>query len=317
MLPDRHGGSRMNIVHYLAAGMLLHTAAFAAEIRLEDGSLVKGEIMERNDSVVVIVSESLGELRGPVRRVVGGLPAPADAKDARMAPRDRDPSGNALFFLPTAFTPQQGAFTFRDFELLFLTLGYAATDATSITFGALFPITSEFQLFTAGFKQQLGMSEDRTLAVALTGSFTKPVSDEVDGLDYLVNGNLVVSRRFPGSLFADAFGLHGVLGYAGVSYKDESYDYDCYCYRSERRWEDNLSFGGGAEFRLTPTAKFMVEYLNAFPFSPEESEVGVFTIGFRLHGTRLSADIAGFRPVTDEDMGDLFLYPLLNVGYRF
>jgi hypothetical protein len=61
----------------------------------------------------------------------------------------------------------------------------------------------------------------------------------------------------------------------------------------------------------------MVEYLNAFPFSPEESEVGVFTIGFRLHGTRLSADIAGFRPVTDEDMGDLFLYPLLNVGYRF
>jgi hypothetical protein len=297
------------------AGLL--TGALAAEIRLDDGSVVRGEIMERNDSTVVIVSEALGELRIPVRRVVDGLPAPIAAKDGRVTPRDRDPSGQALFFLPTAFTPHQGAFTFRDFELLFLTLGYSPTDATSITLGALFPITSEFQLFTAGFKQQLVLSGDRTMAVALTGSFTKPVSDDVDGLDFLVNSNLVVSRRVPGGIFADAFGVHGALGYAGISYKEETYDYDCLCYDTERRWEDNLSFGGGAEARLTPNAKFMVEYLNAFPFTPEESGIGVFTIGFRLHGTRLSADIAGFRPVTDEDMGDLFLYPLLNVGYRF
>jgi hypothetical protein len=68
---------------------------------------------------------------------------------------------------------------------------------------------------------------------------------------------------------------------------------------------------------LTPSAKFMVEYLSAAPFDPGESGVGLLTIGFRLHGTRLSADIAGFRPVVDEDLDGLLFYPLLNVGYRF
>jgi hypothetical protein len=308
----------MKIVHCLVAGLfLLATAVKAADIRLDDGSVVRGEILERNDSLVVIVSEALGELRIPARRVVGGLPAIAAEKKGRITPRDRDPSGNALFFLPTAFTPHQGAMTFRDFELLFLTFGYAFTDATNITVGAMFPVTSEFQLFTAGFKQQLAVSEDRSTAVALTGSFTKPVSDDVEGLDFLVNSNLVVSRRFPGSSFSDAFGFHGALGYAGVSYKEEDYDYDCFCYRSERRWEGNLSFGGGAEVRLTPNAKFMIEYLNALPFTPEEENIGILTIGFRLHGTRLSADIAGVRPIVDEDMDGLLFYPLLNVGYRF
>lgn len=61
----------------------------------------------------------------------------------------------------------------------------------------------------------------------------------------------------------------------------------------------------------------MIEYLNALPFTPEEESIGVLTLGFRLHGTRLSADIAGFRPVVDAGMGDLLFYPLLNVGYRF
>jgi hypothetical protein len=308
----------MKTFRCLVAGALLHAASvLAADIRLDDGSVVRGEIQERNDSSVVIVSEALGTLRIPLRRVVAGLPALAGAQEGRARLRDRDPSGNALFFLPTAFTQQQGDFTFRDFELLFLTLGYAVTDATNITFGALFPVTSEFQLFTAGFKQRLAASEDRTSAAALTGSVTKPVSNDVEGLDLLLNGNLVVSRRFPGDFFSDAFGVHGALGYAGVSYKEEAYDEDCFCYRSERRWQANLSFGGGAEIRLTSNAKFMVEYLNALPFTPEEENIGLLTLGFRLHGNRLSADIAGIRPVSDADMGDVLFYPLLNVGYRF
>ncbi len=296
--------------------LLVALPALSVELRLEDGSVVRGELMERNDSVVVVLTESLGELRIPARRVVGGLPESPDPEKASMTPRDRDPSGHALFFLPTAFTPHRGAFTFRDFELLFLTLGYSATDATSFTLGGLFPITSEFQLFTFGAKHRLWISENRDLAAALTASFTKPVSDASDGLDYLVNGNLVVSRRFSDERFTDAFGLHGALGYAGISYKDERFDYDCFCDRSKRRWEDNVSFGFGGEIRLTPNAKLMAEYLSAAPFNPEEDGIGVMTIGFRLHGTRLSADIAGFRPV-GEDAGDLIFLPLLNVGYRF
>jgi hypothetical protein len=300
----------------LALSLLCFVPAAATELRLDDGSVLRGELLSHNDTLVVLSTESLGELRIPARRVVEGLPRPGNGKGGGQASRDRDPSGQALFFLPTAFTPQRGNVVFRDFELLFLTLGISVTDATSVTFGGLFPVTSEFQMFTIGFKQRLLMSANGSSAVSVTGSFVKPVGDDID-LNHLVNGNVVASRRFSDERFSDAFGLHGAIGYAGVSYDDDRFDNGCYCNRSRTRWEGNVSYGFGGEARLTPNAKFMAEYLSASPFDPTESGVGLLTLGFRLHGTRLSADIAGIRPIMDEDLEGLLFYPLLNVGYRF
>lgn len=45
-----------------------------------------------------------------------------------------DPSDQALFFMPTAFMPPKDSVAFRDFELLFLTLGVSPTSTTSIIY---------------------------------------------------------------------------------------------------------------------------------------------------------------------------------------
>ena len=64
-------------------------------------------------------------------------------------------SDQALFFLPTAFLPPAGSFTFRDFELFFMTLGYSPSARTAISAGLLFPVSSEVQVLTTGIKQNL------------------------------------------------------------------------------------------------------------------------------------------------------------------
>lgn len=238
---------------------------------------------------------------------------PVPVQPLRVA-RRIDPSDQALFFLPTAFTPPKGSFTFRDFELLFLTLGFAPTGSTSLTGGFLFPVTSEVQLLTLGFKQGLWMDPGARTAVALTGSITKPFGEFAEDAGFLVNSNLVASHRLPimGVAATDGAGIHAAVGYLGASSKKERSDGS-----SRTDWSDNFSLGAGAEARLTDHAKLMVEFLTAAPFDADNDiEGGLLTLGFRLHGERLAADIAGLRP-TGEDMGDLFLWPLLVVSYRF
>jgi hypothetical protein len=294
----------------------------AADIKLVDGTVLRGEMISESDSSVTIRTPSLGDLTVPTASIaVGALsePLPADSSPAtpRARPRrDTDPSGHALFFLPTAFVPPRGTTTFRDFELFFLTFGHSLTNSTVMTAGFLFPVTSEFQILTAGFKQQLWVSNAAHGAVALTGNLTVPLEKGPGSEGFLVNSNLVASRRFSSGAFPDAFGFHGGFGYAGVAESREYYDYDTYEYRTRWEWNDNISWGGGLEARLTANSKFMAEILSAIPFDVHTDNIGLLTMGIRLHGERLSADIAGFRPLSEA--GDSFLFwPLLNIGYRF
>ena len=74
----------------------------------------------------------------------------------------------------------------------------------------------------------------------------------------------------------------------------------------------------GAEARLTPNAKVIGEYLSAVPFGADaDIDGGLLTLGFRLHGDCLAADIAGTRPIPDSDMGSFFMWPMLVVSYRY
>src|SRR5688500_4060539 len=113
--------------------------------------------------------------------------------------------------MPTAFTPPAGSFTFRDFELFFLTMGLAPTDATSLTVGFLFPISSEFQILTAGAKQRLWQSADSLTAAALTANFSRPFGELGDDMSYFLNSNLVVGKRT-----GNGYGFHAALGYLGA-----------------------------------------------------------------------------------------------------
>lgn len=269
--------------------------ATAAELKLDDGSVIRGEILSLTDSVVAVRTQSLGDVLVMRSRIVAGL----DESDSPSSPPIRgeryrqDPAGYALFFLPTAFTPPQGTKTFRDFELFFLNFGYSPTSSTVVSGGFLFPITTEFQLLTLGVKQQLFQTQTGT-AMAITGNITIPVSDDAEGSLY--NGNLLFSHRVAEGRYEDAFGVHAALGY----------------WKGTESEEGAFTLGAGAEVRLTANAKFIAEY-----YGPtEEPEVGFMTLGFRLHGDKLSADIAGVRPLEAEG-GDFLFFPLLVVNYRF
>jgi hypothetical protein len=321
------------------AGLAL--AAMAAEaksIRLGDGSVLQGEIVGRTDSTVVILSKSLGTVTVAARELAGDGPAaardtayagPYAERGSKAAPPGksaypaasnppaagpmREPSDQALFFLPTAFTPPARAVTFRDFELFFLTLGYSPTDATSLTAGALFPISPEVQVLTAGLKRRLWHSRDGMSALALTGNITKPIGDFVDDSPLFMNSNLVFgNRNETGS------GIHAAVGYLAARQETEKYDSQSGTYRDVQDWNGGYTWGLGAEGRLTPHIKAIGEFVSAAPFGdPAEFDGGLLTLGLRLHGENLSADIAGTRPITDGDLGSFIFFPMLVVSYRY
>lgn len=275
---------------------VLASVAFPETLKLKDGTVLQGTLVSREDSLLIFRSGTLGELRVPVSAV-----APEPAKSGG------DPSDQALFFMPTAFTPARGSFMFRDFELLFLTFGYAPTASTTLTGGFLFPVSSEVQLGTFGFKQKIFDRPADGVAVALTGNVTKPLGEIGEELGLVVNSNLVAGLR------NGLAGLHAALGFLGAEVEDEYYDGT----RPDTHWERSWSLGMGAEIRLTPHSKLMAEYLSVAPFDPDqEIDGGLLTLGFRLHGARLSADIAGMRPLGSGENGGLIFLPLLVVSYR-
>lgn len=316
--------SRMSpIIHLLARQiiqallfLLLPVLAAAARaerdtLRLKNGSVLVGEVVSADADSTVFRHPSLGLLRVPTSELavpgtaVPDVAAPSTMRMDRRGTRSIDPADHALFFLPTGFTPPQGSFLFRDFELLFLTLGFAPTSSSTVTGGFMFPVTAEFQLLTAGIKQRLFADLENRYAVAFAGNITKPIGENVEG-EFITTSNLVASYRGPNpELNAwDGFGVHAAVGYLGAS--DDEGD-----------WADAFSFGMGAEVRISRNAKFMAEFLSAAPFDPEaDVDGGLLTLGIRLHGDRLSADIAGLRPMVEGESMDLVFFPLLVVSYR-
>jgi hypothetical protein len=245
----------------------------------------------------------------PLPLPVEATPTPAPAEQVAPSPmrppvhsnssarKDPDPHGQTLVLMPTAFTAPEGSWTFKDFELLFLTLSYAPTASTSVSFGALFPISTSVQLFTFGVKQQLFLAPDGTAAVAVDGNLILP---SVDG----ENSESLWDLSLIGSVKpTEEVGLHASLGTTGLLSGDNT---------------DNLvTLALGMDARMTPNAKFIVEFYRTGLSVVGDENVDFINIGFRLHGERLSVDICGTRPLVSGDTGDLLFYPVLNVGYRF
>ena len=271
----------------------LFTAAFCDELRLKDGSVLRGDLVYASDSVVVFRAGELGEVRVNPAQIEGeAVPSP----EARRQPgQDEDPSGQALFFMPTAFTPPKGSVVFRDFELLFLTLGYSPTNTTSIVAGAMLPFTSEFNAVTLGVKQ--GLYQKANGAIALAGNVTIPISNEINEAAFLWLLNAVASYRF-----ADQIGVHVAAGGIGLQGSGEH--------------TQSLSMGFGTDVRLFPHLKFIGEVLHGGTTFDPGSDGTLVDFGIRIYGERLSADIAGVRSL-DDNMGDLWFLPLVSIGYRF
>ncbi len=272
----------------------LPTSAFEA-IRLDDGTVLRGEIISRTDSTIVIESENMGRVTVKKKHIVSSAVKDSDLiSDHRAGHIDLDPIGHTLLLMPTAFTPPKGSVVARDFELLFLTLGYSPTSTTSIVAGAMFPVTTEFNALTVGIKQ--GVYSQANGAIAVVGNVTLPISEEINNAAFLWLLNVVASYRF-----ADQVGVHVAAGGVGAQGRGEGVR--------------SASVGVGTDIRLTPHIKLLGEVLHGGTSFDPSSAATIINMGIRIHGERLSADIAGMRTV--QEVGDFFLIPLVSIGYRF
>ncbi len=268
-------------------------AAETQTIRLNDGTVLRGTVVSETDSTIVVNTEELG--RVVVKR--DRITTPVREETTRSRYTDADPIGHTLVLIPTAFLPPQGSVVFRDFELLFLTLGYSPTASTSVVAGALFPVSADFNALTFGVKQGLYQDDEARSAVAVVGNVTVPVGREINDAGFLWLVNVVASHRIkPG------FGVHAAAGGVGVQGRGAS--------------EQSMSLAAGFDVRLTGNMKLLGEVLRGGTSFDPGSSLTLANFGIRLHGERLSADIAAMRPL-DQSLGDLLFVPLINVGYRF
>ncbi len=289
----------MKVLTFGLVLLLLMVPAAAFEIiRLDDGTVIRGEVKSQTDSTIVMESENLGLITIKRNRIVSS-PVKDSEFDAKSVTRhlDADPIGHALVLMPTAFLPPKGSIVFRDFELLFLTLGYSPTATTSIVAGAMFPVSTEFNAITVGVKQGLYQNNAATTAVAVVGNVTVPVGTNINDAGFLWLASLVGSQRV-----APGFNVHGAVGGIGAQGSGENVQ--------------GFSFGFGTDYRLTQNVKFLAEVLRGGVSFDPGSNATLINVGFRLHGERLSADICAMRPVGNNFTDVLFL-PLINVGYRF
>lgn len=264
-------------------------------IRLKDGTVIRGEIVSRTDSTVEIDSENLGRVKVKKKNILSSPVKDSEVlPPQRLARIDPDPIGHTLLLMPTAFTPPKGSMVFRDFELLFLTFGYSPTHSTSVVAGGMLPFTRDFNALTLGVKQRV--LQEANGAVALAGNVTVPLSSEIDEAGFIWLLNAVASYRFDKQV-----GVHVAAGGIGAQGRGESVQ--------------GLSFGLGADARLTSHIKVLAELLHGGTTFDPGSNGTLVNFGIRIHGERLSADIGGIRPL--EDMGDLWFIPLVSVGYRF
>jgi hypothetical protein len=148
-------------------------------------------------------------------------------------------------------------------------------------------------------------------AAAITANFTKPLGDLGEDMSYFINSNLVVGKRT-----GDGLGIHAAVGYLGARTIESGYidgrdvkQYD---------WNGSFTYALGMEARLTPHVKALAEYLSAVPVGTgADIDGGLLSLGIRLHGDRLSADIAGTRPIAEGDLDGFLFWPLLVVSYRY
>ena len=136
------------------------------ELLLKDGTLLRGKIIEEREDLVIFETPSLGRLeiaRDQIERL---------APHGKTAGVLNDPDQNSIMFCPTPATLPKGDAYFRDFELFLLNFGFGVTDNFDLSFGTLFPISSDVLLISVGGKLRLLDRDKFPVGLALTGGFT-------------------------------------------------------------------------------------------------------------------------------------------------
>lgn len=253
------------------------------EILLKDGNIIRGQILEETDEMVIIQTPSMGRMeisRDNIQRV-----AKSDATSGVFS----DPDINTIMFCPTPATLPKGDAYFRDFELFILNFGWGVTDDLDLSMGTLFPISTDVLMLSVGVKYQLVNRDESPMGLALTAGYT--------------------------FLEETRFGSFG--GVAGIGNSQKSLNLAVnYTYDEDGDGETIYLVGG--DIQMGRRNKLFAEYFNSETLLLDESDdlKGFINIGMRFFGQRHSFSLSGFRPLA-QDSGSFIAFPMIMYSHHF
>lgn len=268
------------------APLLAQTPAAAAdtalhEVRVRDGSVFVGRVVESTPDRVILETEAGVRMEIPRERIVSVRRAQGPAR-TESAWSD-DPNTTRLFFGPTGRTLPKGSGYFGVFELFFPFVAYGVTDWLTVAGGTpIFPgLMGEIFYFAPKVRVFSMASTDVSagvLAFATTDTEAEPVG--------IVYG-------------AGTYGGSDRAATAGIGWVYQSTDV-----------ENRPMLMVGGESRAGRNLKLVSENY----WVPGES-FGLFSGGVRFFGERLSGDVGVAAGGDGNDFECCF--PLVNFVYNF
>jgi len=253
------------------------------EILLVDGTVLSGRIVAETETSVTIETASLGHVelsREQIRSISRAGEGPG---------LGGDPDFNSIQLTPTPATVPQGEHYFRSFELLILNYGYGITDDLNLSLGALFPISTEWNLLLTGLKWQVADRTESPVGLAVSASYLIAPDDRT---------------------YASLGGIAG-LGDARRSL-NVAVDYG---------WDEDGESGQrilvGGDVQISGRMKLFAEWANSelvFATGDDEDDDeldGFINAGFRIFGESMAFTLGGFRPLIAEDTGSFVALPML------
>lgn len=210
-----------------------------------------------------------------------------------------DANAGRGWIMPTALTEPAGTWSFSDFELLMVSIGYSVTDDLSLSASTLLPITEDFPFFLLA-NAKLRVVNTGRFHLALQGALT---TVRVDG-DGATAGVLGGAGTL--CLDDDCFStLSGYLG-AGFAHEDQS--------------AVPFMFAGSLAYRVAKHVKLLLEADSGFIAGEIDAAADGFLAwyGVRFTSSIIGVDLGFAKPICDgcEDTGLPLGVPFVSFTYR-
>lgn len=251
-------------------------------VTLTDESVLRGRIVAEDETRVVLET-LLGRIEIPRDRI--RMIERVRSSGRRDYEGNPDPDTNTIFFTPTPETLGAGGY-FRNFLLFFLNYGVSVHDDVDLSFGTIFPISSDVASISGGVKWRLLSRTEHPVGAAL-----------------VANGTII-----------DDYRSATVGGVVGIGNENRSLNVAVGRYLERDRDDDSTIMLIGADMRLGAQTKFLIEYGTSSEVI-EDDVNGLINFGFRWFNDRMSFSLTGFRPL--EDTGSFVVFPFTMFSLHF
>ena len=205
--------------------------------------------------------------------------------------------------MPTALTAPAGTWSFTDYELLAVGVGYSPTDQLALSAVTLLPLTKDFPLVLfATAKYQLARAG--RVRIAVQGALLHVRDSSGDSSDSFTAGNLGAAATYCIDLECHSH----VTGYLGAAF---AYDN-----------QSSVPFFGGVSlaYRVAGHVKLLVEADSGFVAGELSAAADGFLLsyGVRFTSKNIGVDLALVKPIYDGSGDDELLLgvPFISFTYR-